>query len=63
MHLGEAPKFLVYGPDGKDGFVMVESRSAPARGMGERRWLELAQTLKDCRAVLVSGAGRHPPGP
>jgi nitrogen fixation protein NifB len=31
----------------------------PAGG-GGRRWLALAEVLKDCRAVLVSGVGDTP---
>lgn len=61
QHLGEADTFQVWGE--KDGgFAKVETRAAPPKGGGLERWRELADTLKDCRAVLVSGYGEVPNG-
>jgi nitrogen fixation protein NifB len=71
MHLGEAKSFLIYGridkgnpmDEGgrsKEEFRLIETRSAPEPGRGEARWQALAQILKDCRAVLVSGIGDNP---
>jgi nitrogen fixation protein NifB len=59
LHLGEAASFQVWGPqDG--GFQMLEERPAPRPGGGADRWWTMAETLKDCRAVLVSGIGDTP---
>ncbi|HEW78366.1 MAG TPA: radical SAM protein [Phycisphaerales bacterium] len=59
QHLGEADRLMVFRwEDGKSEFV--EDRKTPPRGGGDSRWLGLAEVLKDCRAVLVSGAGRSP---
>jgi nitrogen fixation protein NifB len=56
LHLGEAETLMIFGPDGN----LVESRPTPPTGLGIRRWVDLADLLKDCRAVLVSGAGETP---
>jgi nitrogen fixation protein NifB len=59
LHLGEAAAFQVWGPaDG--GFRMIAERPAPPPGGGAQRWWTLAEALKDCRAVLVSGIGDTP---
>ena len=61
LHLGEAASFQIWGP--KDGgFQMLEERPAPRPGGGADRWWTMAETLKDCRAVLVSGIGDTPAG-
>ncbi|MCB1125622.1 MAG: radical SAM protein [Verrucomicrobiae bacterium] len=62
QHLGEAAGFMVFGPDPSvpDRFRFVERRLAPACGGGDERWLQLASTLQDCRALLVSAAGPKP---
>ena len=54
LHLGEAE--TIFGPDGN----LVESRPTPPTGLGVQRRVDLADLLKDCRAVLVSGAGETP---
>lgn len=59
QHLGEAESFEIWQKEG-DGFRYVESRPAPAPGSGPKRWSKLAETLKDCRAVLVSAIGETP---
>jgi nitrogen fixation protein NifB len=59
LHLGDAPAFQIWGPNGQ-GFVLVEERTAPRPGGGSQRWWELAEVLKDCRAVLVSAIGDTP---
>lgn len=59
LHLGEAQEFMIY-RKGEDEFEYVESRPAPPRGGGDQRWDELAKSLHDCRAVLVSSAGNAP---
>jgi nitrogen fixation protein NifB len=59
LHLGEAPGFQIWGP--KDGgFGIIDVRQAPPSGGGADRWWSLAESLKDCRAVLVSGIGDTP---
>jgi nitrogen fixation protein NifB len=59
QHLGEAYRLQIWEPNGQ-GFRMVEERRAPEPGGGVRRWMDLAEVLKDCRAVLVSGIGDNP---
>ena len=59
LHLGEAPGFQVWGPQA-GGFRIIEVRPAPPPGGGAERWWTMAETLKDCRAVLVSGIGDTP---
>ena len=59
LHLCEAPHFQVWEATG-DAFQMVAVRPAPPPGGGAGRWWALADTLQDCRAVLVSGIGDTP---
>jgi nitrogen fixation protein NifB len=59
QHLGEATLFHVWG-EAANGYTIVDTRPAPDPGSGINRWLALAETLKDCRAVLVSGIGETP---
>ncbi len=60
QHLGEATSFQIWGQDGTGGYKMVEERPAPPAGSGPKRWYNLAKSLSDCRAVLVSGVGDTP---
>ena len=59
QHLGEAAQVHIYRQT-PNGFKFVETRETPAPGGGDRRWLDLARLLVDCRAILVSGAGENP---
>jgi nitrogen fixation protein NifB len=59
LHLGEAARLLIFGQT-ENGFFLVETRPTPQPGSGQTRWQALAHTLKDCRAVLVSGIGESP---
>jgi len=59
MHLGEADSLYIYRQTPK-GFHFVEERKTPNSGAGDFRWMELASTLKDCRAILAGGAGPKP---
>jgi len=59
LHLGEVDYFQIWGPVDR-GFRLLEERAAPAPGLGPNRWWALAETLKDCRAVLVSALGDTP---
>ncbi len=61
QHLGEADSFEIYARSDR-GFERVETRPSPARGGGDERWRAMAETLKDCRAVLASGFGKAPEG-
>ncbi|MCH5375104.1 MAG: nitrogen fixation protein NifB, partial [Planctomycetes bacterium] len=59
LHLGEASRLAIYGPS-DDGYDLVDTRPAPPPGGGRDRWEQLAATLHDCRALLVSSAGGKP---
>lgn len=59
LHLGEADSFQIWGPEGQ-GFRLLMERPAPPPGGGDQRWWEMAEVLKDCRAVLVSALGETP---
>jgi nitrogen fixation protein NifB len=59
QHVGEASCFHVFAEDGL-AYVPVEVREAPESGSGVKRWLDLADLLKDCRAVLTTGVGAAP---
>ncbi|MDR3130248.1 MAG: radical SAM protein [Treponema sp.] len=59
LHLGEARFFWVFGIEGGKP-VLLEQRPAPYPGGGDARWEELAETLKDCFAVLCRACGGAP---
>jgi len=59
MHLGEATSLYIY-KQTNNGFKFVGERETPEAGAGDFRWINLANTLKDCRAILVGGAGPNP---
>lgn len=59
QHLGEAKSVQIWSQKG-DGFAMIEERSLPEAGCGPKRWLNLARTISDCKAILVSGIGDKP---
>lgn len=58
-HLGEAAGFDIW-EWGDDGLVRIGRRPVGAVPRGPDRWRALGDLLKDCRAVLVSGAGPIP---
>jgi nitrogen fixation protein NifB len=61
LHMGEAARFQIWETVKENGhFRLVDSRLAPRPGSGDERWLALAEILKDCRAILVSGIGERP---
>jgi len=62
QHLGEAARVLIFKQDTTtdSGFKFVEVRKTPEPGAGPARWSDLAATLHDCRAILVSAAGPQP---
>jgi nitrogen fixation protein NifB len=59
QHLGEAEDFLIY-TNTPEGYLHFETRGAPAQGLGDLRWIQVAKILKDCNSLLVSGAGANP---
>ena len=59
QHLGEAKNLLIF--QQKNGEVeLLESRKTPPGGGGMQRWKDLAASIRDCRALLVSGIGESP---
>ena len=59
QHLGEAENLLIY--QQKNGEVeLLERRKTPPTGGGMQRWKDLAGSIQDCRALLVSGIGGSP---
>lgn len=61
LHLGQAMRFLIFGPRGSDGLPsLLGSREAPEPGGGDTRWEALALALPDCFAILAASAGAHP---
>jgi nitrogen fixation protein NifB len=59
QHLGEARKVFIY--ENKNGKAFfVETRLVPPAGSGDKRWLDFAEIISDCRSILVSGAGENP---
>ncbi|WP_456431278.1 radical SAM protein [Thermosulfuriphilus sp.] len=59
LHLGEATGFQIWA-EREGRFEFIEERPAPRPGGGLKRWMALAEILRDCRAVLVSGLGDNP---
>ncbi len=59
QHLGEARAFWIFERNG-NAFREVARRAAPAPGGGDSRWRDVADTLSDCRALLVSDLGERP---
>jgi len=59
MHLGEAPSFQIWAPQGKSA-RMIEERQAPEVGCGPERWHKLADVLHDCSLVLAEAVGKQP---
>lgn len=60
IHLGQAKRFLIYGPGDAGPICLLGTRPAPAAGQGEERWKTAAATLTDCFALLAEGAGQSP---
>jgi nitrogen fixation protein NifB len=60
IHLGQAKRFLIYGPGEAGPVCLLGTRPAPAAGQGEERWKVAAATLTDCFVLLAEGAGETP---
>ncbi len=60
LHLGQAIRFLIYGPR-EDGLAcLLEIRDAPEPRSGGSRWQKVAEVLQDCSILLVAAAGETP---
>ncbi|GAB7081196.1 nitrogenase cofactor biosynthesis protein NifB [Megalodesulfovibrio paquesii] len=59
-HLGEADRFQIWSQQAGGAYALVEERPAPSRASGPKRWLMVAELLKDCKAVLCSAMGATP---
>jgi nitrogen fixation protein NifB len=62
QHLGEADRLAIFEANAElpGSFRLIEIRRTPDEGGGESRWAALADSLKDCRAILVNAAGPTP---
>ncbi len=62
QHLGEADRLAIFEANAEQpgSFRLIEIRRTPEEGAGEARWAALADSLKDCRAILVNAAGPTP---
>lgn len=58
-HVGEAEQVHVFKEEAGV-YSLVAVRTAPEAGAGIKRWLDLADLLGDCRALLTSGVGSMP---
>jgi nitrogen fixation protein NifB len=59
FHVGEADRFHIY--EETDGhFQLIDTRESPEAGSGIKRWLDMADILCDCRAILTTGVGSMP---
>lgn len=59
LHLGQSRSLSIFKQTNK-GFKYVEKRKTPETGIGDFRWIRLAQLLNDCRAIVVNDAGYNP---
>ena len=59
QHLGEAEELCIFDTSlGQPS--LIGRRKTPEPGGGNARWRELANSIKDCHSILVSGVGRAP---
>ena len=57
--MGEAKELHIFKEvDGE--YELVEKRETPPMGLGDNRWVKLAEIISDCKAILVSGVGNKP---
>jgi nitrogen fixation protein NifB len=59
QHLGEAQYLNIYDTRNENP-VMIERRRLPKPGGKDFRWFAVADTIKDCHQLLVSGIGTTP---
>jgi nitrogen fixation protein NifB len=60
QHVGEASHFWIFEPQPGGAPALVEKREAPERGGGATRWYELAELMRDCKALFASSVGPTP---
>lgn len=60
LHLGQASRFLIYGPRADGLPCLLGTRDAPEPGTGTTRWQDVAALLADCFLLLAAGAGQTP---
>lgn len=60
QHLGEAQSLWIFDTTSVGKPVVIDRRNAPEPGGGNARWRELAESIKDCHTIFVSGIGRAP---
>jgi len=59
QHLAEAKSVCIF-EKSNDKFKYIGKREMPPAGGRNKRWLEMVELLKDCRAILVGGIGPTP---
>jgi nitrogen fixation protein NifB len=59
-HLGEAEGLHIFQENNDGTYKTREIRLPPESGGGDLRWKALADSIKDCRALLVGGLGDKP---
>jgi nitrogen fixation protein NifB len=59
QHLGEADRLWIFDPANGNP-RLIDRRQTPEPGGGNGRWRELAESIRDCHTILVSGIGRAP---
>ncbi|SNS02154.1 nitrogen fixation protein NifB [Humidesulfovibrio mexicanus] len=64
LHLGQAVRFMIFGPRADDGLPSLlglrDLPEAAGPGGGDARWEALASALPDCFAILAASAGSRP---
>ncbi len=60
LHLGQASRFLIYGPRADGLPCLLSTRDAPEPGTGKNRWQDVAALLADCFTLLAVSAGEGP---
>lgn len=58
-HLGDCDFFQIFKKT-ENGYETTEKRIAPKSGGGDQRWVNVAELLNDCSALLVNGIGNRP---
>jgi nitrogen fixation protein NifB len=59
-HLGEAEGLHIFQESDDGAYSVREIRLTPPSGGGDMRWNALAESIEDCRALLVGGLGDKP---
>jgi len=59
LHVGETEQFHIF-KEVLGSYEFLETRKSPEAGSGIKRWLDMAEILHDCRAILTTGVGAAP---